>query len=67
MFNDNICVFFYLLSWIKNQSDSAVIRATHLVGVGHLLMNVYEYGQVNMALCLTVETIKFENIIILSL
>ena len=46
-------MFIYVLSWIKNQSDSAVIRATHLVGLGHLAMNVFEYGEVNVVLCLT--------------
>ena len=37
-----------LIRWIKNQSDSAVIKATHLVGLSHLAMNVYEYRGVNI-------------------
>ena len=37
-----------VIRWIKNQTDSAVIKATHLVGLAHLVINVYEYGGVNI-------------------
>ena len=37
-----------VIRWIKNQTDSAVIKATHLVGLSHLAMNVYEYRGVNI-------------------
>ena len=38
----------YFLRWIKTQPDSRVIKATHLVGVSHLVISMYEYREVNI-------------------
>ena len=41
-----------VIRWIKNQTDSAVIKATYLVGCSHVAMNIYEYREVNIMLSL---------------